>query len=180
MNICVYGAASNDIDEVYIKECEKLGKKIADSGYGYVFGGGAGGVMGAVARGAKEGGGVIVGIVPSFFNVDGVLFDSCTELMYTETMRIRKHNLEERSDAFIVAPGGIGTFDEFFEIFTLKNLGRHNKPIILFNVNGFYDDLIAMLEKKTELGFIKKDAMNKLFISDSIDEIFDYLKKELL
>ncbi len=179
MNICVYGAASNDIDKIYIEECEKLGRRIAENGYGCIFGGGAGGVMGAVARGAKSKDGVIVGIVPSFFNVDGVLFDGCTELMYTDTMRIRKHNLEDRSDAFIVAPGGIGTFDEFFEIFTLKNLGRHDKPIILFNVNGFYDDLIAMLVKKTELGFIKKDAMKKLYISDNLDDIFDYLIKEL-
>ncbi|MBR5528622.1 MAG: TIGR00730 family Rossman fold protein [Clostridia bacterium] len=173
MTICVYGAASSSIDKIYTEQTELLGETIAKRGFSLVFGGGGNGVMGACARGAHRNGGKIIGIVPSFFNVDGVIFDGCTELIYTETMRERKKTMEELSEAFIVAPGGIGTFDEFFEIFTLQNLGRHTKPIAIFNVNSYYDPMLQMLQCQVNEGFISTKALERLIISDDPCEILD-------
>ena len=103
MNICVYGASSNAIDKKYIKACEKLGAEMARRSVGLVFGGGAAGAMGACARGEKSLNGKITGVAPSFFNVDGVLFEGCTDFITTETMRERKQTMEELSDGFIMA-----------------------------------------------------------------------------
>ena len=105
-------------------------------------------MMGAVARGMTEVGGEILGVAPGFFNVDGILYEKCTEFIYTETMRQRKQIMEDRADAFVMTAGGIGTFEEFFEILTLKQLGRHNKPIAILNTNGYYDAMEQILHIK--------------------------------
>ena len=133
MVICVYGASSDTIHPDFLKAGEALGSAMARRGHSLVFGGGGHGLMGAVARGVASSGGSITGVAPRFFNVDGVLFDGCTEFVYTDTMRERKAIMEERADAFLMTPGGIGTFEEFFEILTLRQLGRHNKPISVLN-----------------------------------------------
>lgn len=176
MNICVYGASSNLIDEVYISACEELGRKIAKNGHTLIFGCGAAGVMGASARGAKEAGGEIVGITPEFFNVDGMLYEDCDRVIRTETMRERKRILEEESDAFIVGPGGIGTFDEFFEILTLKQLSRHTKAIVIFNINHYYDELLAFLDKAVRQEFLKDECMHLFEVFDNSDDIMSYLE----
>lgn len=183
MNICVYGASSDLIDKIYINEIEKLGEEIAKRGHGLVFGGGAQGVMGAAARGVKRLNGYVIGVSPGFFNIDGVLFKECDELIYTETMRERKKLLEDNSDAFIIAPGGIGTFDEFYEIFTLKQLARHNKPIIIYNANGFYDDMLKFLENAEREGFIRPKTLELYKVmtdpKDTIDYIENYVPEEI-
>lgn len=176
MNICVYGASSNIISDVYIKACEELGEKMAKRGHSLVFGAGDDGVMGASARGVYSEKGKIIGIAPSFFNVDGMIFENCTELIRPETMRERKRMLEEMSDAFIVAPGGIGTFDEFFEILTLKQLSRHTKAIAIFNVNHYYDELLGMMEKGMKEDFIKEECRDLYKVFDNIDEMLDYIE----
>ena len=176
MNICIYGASSNIIDKVYIEETEELGEKLAKRGHGLVFGAGAEGVMGASARGVERGGGKIIGIAPGFFNVDGMIFENCTELIRPDTMRERKKMLEEMSDAFIMAPGGIGTFDEFFEIITLKQLSRHTKAIAIFNVNNYFDDLLAMMEKGIKEEFIKEECRELYRVYDNADEMLDYIE----
>ena len=176
MNICVYGASSNIIDKVYIEATEELGEKLAKRGHGLVFGAGAEGVMGASARGVERGGGKIIGIAPGFFNVDGMIFENCTELIRPDTMRERKKMLEEMSDAFIMAPGGIGTFDEFFEIITLKQLSRHTKAIAIFNVNNYFDDLLAMMEKGIKEDFIKEECRELYRVFENSDEMLDYLE----
>ena len=129
MNICVYGAASQQIHTDFLQGAQQLGHCLAKAGFGLVFGGGNTGVMGACARGAAQVGGEILGIAPSFFNQEGVLFPHCTRLHLTDTMRQRKEQMETLSQGFVMAPGGIGTLEEFFEILTLKQLGRHQKPI---------------------------------------------------
>lgn len=176
MKICIYGASSNIIDDVYIKAGENLGKTIAENNHDVVFGGGASGLMGAVARGAYAKGGTIIGICPSFFNVDGALFENCTEMIYTETMRERKQLLEETADAFIITPGGIGTFDEFFEIYTLRQLGVHQKPIVILNTNGYYNSLIDTLNNTVNQKFMPIENMNLLYISENPVEIIDYIE----
>ncbi len=158
MVICLYGASSNDIDPAYVRAVEALGREMGKRGHTLLFGGGDRGLMGAAARGCKAGGGRIVGVAPSFFNVDGVLYPHCDEFVYTETMRQRKQILEERADAFVAVPGGIGTFDEFFEILTLKQLGRHGKAIALFNAEDYYVPLLALLESSIEKGFLSPNS----------------------
>ncbi len=183
MNLCVYGAASDFIDASFIEAGEKLGEAIAERGHDLVFGGGGGGLMGAVARGVYRQGGVrITGIVPDFFiedgkHVDGLLFDNIDEYIETDTMRERKKLLDEMSDAFIITPGGIGTYDELFEMLTLKNLGQHNKPMAVLNTNGYYDSLFAVLDSGIKAGFIKEKVKGLLFVSDDINAILDYIEQ---
>lgn len=176
MNICVYGAASNLIDKSFIKASENLGYKMAQRGHALVYGAGAQGVMGGTSRGVERGGGKIIGIAPSFFNVDGMIFENCTELVRTETMRSRKELMEKRSDAFIMAPGGIGTFDEFFEMLTLKQLSRHTKAMAIYNINGYFDDFINFIRHAMDENFIKKECEELYRVFDDIDEMLDYIE----
>ena len=176
MKICIYGASSDAIDKSFINAGEFLGKTIALNNHSVVFGGGAAGLMGAVARGAHSKNGEIIGICPSFFNVDGALFTDCTEMIYTETMRERKQLLDEMSDAFIITPGGIGTFDEFFEIYTLRQLAVHKKPIAIYNTNGYYDPLVDMLNNAVNKNFMPSSNMDLLFISNNAQEIINYIE----
>ncbi|MGN0451797.1 MAG: TIGR00730 family Rossman fold protein [Acutalibacteraceae bacterium] len=176
MNICLYGASSSAIAKAYVNPTEELGAKIAERGHTLIYGGGAAGLMGAAARGAYSRGGKIIGVVPSFLNVDGILFDNCTELIFTETMRERKALMEQKSDAFIMTPGGVGTFDEFFEILTLKQLGRHSKPIAIFNVNGYFDSLIAQLENAVYKQFMNPEIFELFISTDRSDKLLDYLE----
>ena len=176
MKLCIYGASSNAIDKSFLDAGELLGEAIAESNHSVVFGGGAAGLMGAVARGAKAKNGEIIGISPSFFNVDGILFEDCTEMIYTKTMRERKQLLEEMSDAFIITPGGIGTFDEFFEIYNLRQLGCHQKPIAIYKINGYYNSLIDMLNNAIDKSFMPNTNMDLIFISDSPHEIINHIE----
>ena len=176
MKICVYGAASSTVDKKYITAVESLGEKMAMRGHELIFGAGDNGMMGAAARGMKKAGGTVIGISPSFFIVDGVLFPDCDEMYRPDTMRERKMMLDEMSDAFIITPGGIGTLDEFFEIFTLKQLSRHKKAIVLFNIDGFYDCLINFLNELIEKNFLRAESMNLIKVFDDPDEILYYIE----
>ena len=176
MNICIYGASSDAIDPVYLTRVENLGETLAGRGHGLVFGAGARGVMGAAARGFHKAGGNIKGVAPTFFNVDGILFEHCTEFVPTETMRERKQIMEDSADGFIIAPGGIGTFEEFFEILTLKQLGRHAKPIAIYNVNGYYDSMLAMLEKSADENFMRRLTLDLYKVFDDDNKMIDYLE----
>ena len=176
MNICVYGASSNTIDKEFINKTEELGEMIAKRGHGLVYGGGAQGLMGAAARGVYKNGGKIVGVAPRFFETDGALYENCSEFIYTTTMRERKQIMEDRSDAFIVTPGGVGTFEEFFEMLTLKQLGRHSKAIAIYNLCGYYDEMNNMIENAIEKNFMK-DTCRQLykFFTDA-DKMLDYIE----
>lgn len=181
MQICVFGASSSSISERHKNAAQKLGKGIAQRGHGIIYGAGASGVMGAVANGAFDEGGQITGVVPSFFEdedmgVDGRIFKNCTELIKTESMRERKFIMEDRADAFIIAPGGIGTFEEFFEVFTLKQLGRHNKAIAIFNVDGYYDSMFDMLANAINENFLREACSMLYKVFDDADEMLDYIE----
>ena len=177
MNICIYGASSTIIDKSYIEAGENLGKLMAERHHNLVFGGGASGLMGAVARGIDSvGGSEIIGIAPSFMNVDGILYENCTSFIYSETMRERKKLMDDNSDAFIVTPGGIGTFDEFFEILTLKQLGRHNKPIAILNTNGYYDHLKNFLQNSINEKFMSSECNKLIHFAEDPAEIINYIE----
>lgn len=176
MKICLYGASSDEIDPRFIERTQQLGERMAAHGHTLVFGGGAAGLMGAAARGMTAGAGEIIGVAPSFFNVDGTLYEGCTRFIYTDTMHERKFQMEEQSDAFIIAPGGIGTFEEFFEVLTLKQLGRHNKPIALFNLYGYYNDMLSLLENAIAGNFMKSSCRNLLRAFSDADEMLRYIE----
>ncbi|MCI8965029.1 MAG: TIGR00730 family Rossman fold protein [Clostridia bacterium] len=176
MNICVYGAASSEIDKSFIDAGEELGRKLVERGHGLVFGGGANGMMGAVARGVHQKNGYILGIAPGFFNVDGVSYDECTEFIHTDTMRERKRLLDEKSNGFVISPGGIGTFDEFFEILTLKQLGRHNKPIVIWNLNNYFENMENMMQVSVDKKFVTDDCRELYKVCNTTDEILDYIE----
>ena len=164
MKICIFGAASYEIDKSYIEAVEKLGETLAKLGHELVFGAGANGLMGASARGFTKGGGKICGIIPHFFKNEYVeaIYDKCDELIFTDTMAERKAKMEDLAEAFIVVPGGIGTFEEFFEVLTLKQLGRHSKPIVIYNINNYF----YMLEKFIDF------SINKEFINDNCKSLY--------
>ena len=177
MKICIFGAASAHIDQKYIDKVEALGEELAKRGHSLVFGCGASGLMGAAARGFKRGGGYVHGVVPSFFRDEGVeqLFLESDKITYTETMSERKKIMEDDAEAFIIVPGGVGTFEEFFEVLTLKQLGRHEKAIAIFNIDGYYDNLERFMQEVTERKFITFKCYELYSYFNSADELIKYL-----
>ena len=178
MRICVFGAASPTIDPEYVQKVELLGEEMAKRGHSLVFGAGGNGLMGAAARGVHKGGGYVLGVIPKFFEEEGVeaIYDKCDELIFTETMRQRKQTMEDNADAFIVAPGGIGTFEEHFEILTSKQLCRHNKPIVLYNVKGYYNELEEVMHQAMKKNFIRENCADLYRLTDDLDELFSYIE----
>ena len=176
MNICIYGASSANIGRHYLEASAEMGREIAKRGHVLYFGGGDAGVMGAAARGVYAEGGKLVSVVPSFFNVDGVLFPHPTDIIYTETMGERKQYLEAHSDAFIAMPGGIGTYDEFFECITNKQLGIHNKAVTVFNVDHYYDIVEQLLVHTMDQGFLKQECRALYRFFTDCGALLDYVE----
>lgn len=180
MTICVFGAASVTIDKKYTDAVEVMGEHLAKNGHNLIFGSGCTGNMGAAARGFRKGGGKTHGVIPNFFKEDLNEFVdfTCDEMTYTETMRERKAVMEDLADAFIITPGGIGTFEEFFEILTLKQLGRHRKPIAVYNIDGYYNSLDASINHSIHEGFIKPNCKALFEVFDSLDGLLDYIEND--
>ncbi len=180
MKICVFGAASNEIDSTYIDSVEKLGKLMGERGHSLVFGAGGHGLMGAAARGVKEAGGKIYGVIPSFFKDEEIelIYDKCDELIYTETMAQRKSKMEDIAEAFVIVPGGIGTFEEFFEVLTLKQLGRHVKPIVIYDINGYYEGMIKFLDVAFKEKFIRNDLKLIYGYSNTAEGALEYIEND--
>ena len=178
MKICVFGAASHTIDKKYIEMVEKIGEEMAKRGHSLGFGGGANGLMGAAARGVKKGGGYILGVIPKFFEDESVeaVFEECDQLIEPDTMRERKQLMEDNAEAFIITPGGIGTFEEFFEILTLKQLCRHNKPIAIYNIRGYYNEINTAMMEAMKKNFIRDNCTELYEISDDLDALFRYIE----
>ena len=178
MRICVFGAASAHIDNKYINEVEELCKELASHGHSLVFGAGATGLMGAAARGFKAGKGYIHGVIPKFFLEEGVeaIFTDCEKMTYTETMAERKKAMEDDAEAFIIAPGGVGTFEEFFEVLTLKQLGRHEKAIVVFNIDGYYDELEKFMATAIDRKFVTGKCNLLYTCFSKREEVIKYLE----
>lgn len=178
MRICLYGAASPTIDPAYIRATEEFGREMVRRGHSLVFGGGGHGLMGAAARGVHEAGGHILGVIPRFFAEDEIEATSglCDEVIETDTMRQRKQVMEENADAFLMVPGGIGTYEEFFEILTSKQLCRHNKPIAIYNPLGYYEPLNRLMEEGIRQNFIRENVKELYVISDDPDTLLRYME----
>ena len=178
MVICVFGSSGTEIDNKYIEKTELLGEALAKRGHSLMFGGGKNGLMGAAARGFKRGGGYITGVAPEFFKAGDVLYSECDEFVWPDSMRDRKMYMEDNSDAFIVTPGGIGTYEEFLEVLTLKQLARQSKPIVVFNIDGFFDKLIEVIHDNVKDGFVRAQTPELFKVTDNIEEVISICEND--
>ncbi|MBQ9031576.1 MAG: TIGR00730 family Rossman fold protein [Parasporobacterium sp.] len=180
MRICVYGAASTQIPEKYIKAGYDLCRKLAERGHSLVFGAGDGGMMGAAARGFHDAGGHVMGVAPKFFKETVIekLYEDSDVIVYTDSMGVRKSIMEANGDAFIVMPGGIGTYDEFFQILTLKQLKVLDQPIVLFNIDHFYDPIKAMYKQAFDEKFLRSDTptLFRTYSEEDHEELIRYIE----
>ena len=169
-NIAVFSASADGSDPVYRTMAAELGRALAMRKIGVVYGGAKVGLMQAVAEAALAEGGRVIGVIPTVLVDLEVAHDGLTELHVTDTMHTRKALIGERSDAFIVLPGGFGTFEEMFEVLAWQTLNLHAKPVLLLNVNGFYDKLLAFLDDCVEQGMLKPKNRAIVLVADSVDE----------
>ena len=174
--VTVYCSSSNRVAQVFVDTTAELGRAIAQSGWKLVYGGNAVGLMKVLADACRDAGGKVIGVTPRLFIDKGVGDCHCEELIVTDGMRDRKAQMEQRGDAFVALPGGFGTFEEFFEIICGKQLAYHNKPIVLLNIAGYYDPLLAMIERGHEMSFIRPRARDLYHVASSVDEAIAYLR----
>ena len=173
-SVCVYCGSSPGNDPAYLEAGKTLGRSLGEAGLRLVYGGGTKGIMGAVAQGTMEAGGKVTGTIPRFqMNKEATekTLGQLDELVVTEDMHERKHRMFEESDAFVTLPGGIGTLEEVIEIMTWAQLGQHTKPIVLANINGFWDPLSTLLDHMRDAGFIHTAHRVRPLIIDAPDAI---------
>jgi uncharacterized protein (TIGR00730 family) len=175
MNITVFSSSSDAVDPVFFEVARELGRGIARRGDTLVYGGTNVGLMGALARAAKEDGGRVVGVIPGHIADRGISFQDADELLVTTNMRDRKRTMEERADAFVVLPGGFGTLEEAVEIITLKQLHQHRKAIVILNAHRFYDPLHTLFEHFYEQHFAKPASRALYHFASSVVDAFVYL-----
>ena len=176
-NICVYCGASARVGDVYKNMAARMGTLIAASGYGLVYGGGKSGLMGIVADAVLAGGGPAIGIIPAMLRQREVQHTGLTELVVVDSMHVRKQMMVDRSDAFVILPGGLGTLDEMFEGLTWKQLGIHGKPVVLVNFNGYWDPVITVMDRMTEEGFMRLEDRDMCIVVDTPEDVIVAIEK---
>jgi len=170
-SICVFCGSSSGFHPIYQKSAENLGKKIVEEKLKLVYGGGSVGLMGVLATAVMDHGGEVIGVIPRFLYDKEVGLDGCTELIIVDSMHERKQKMAELAHGFVALPGGIGTLEELFEIFTWSQLSLIKKPVAILNVNHFYDDLLNHLEHMVKEGFLKSQHLESLIVSHNILEL---------
>jgi uncharacterized protein (TIGR00730 family) len=168
--VCVYCSSSDTIDPSYLALATELGARLAAGGHSLVSGGGRVSMMGAVARAVRAGGGHTVGVIPQHLVPYEVADVDADELIVVDTMRERKRVMDERSGAFLALPGGIGTLEELFEMWTSLSLGMHAKPVAVLDPDGFYDPLWRWLDDLIGRGFVRQTAVDVLHRTRTVDE----------
>jgi uncharacterized protein (TIGR00730 family) len=158
-SICVYCGSNPGRSPDYAAAAERLGRDMAEAGVRLVYGGGSVGLMGIVARSVLDHGGQVTGIIPQFLKDREVMLKEVSELIVTADMHERKRIMFERSDAFVSLPGGIGTLEEVIEVMTWAQLEQHAKPILIANINGFWDPLVEVFRRMTDDGFLHKEFL---------------------
>ena len=176
-SICVFCGSSPGNDPKLLAEAEQLGKTLAIQQIKLVYGGAKIGVMGAVANGVLRNNGSAIGVIPDFLKKKEVVHLGLTELITTRNMHERKLQMHELSDGFVTLPGGFGTLEELFEIITWAQLGLHQKPIGLLNINGFYDHLLVMLQNMVDTQLLKPENMELLIVDSSINKLLEKMYK---
>ncbi|MGB1209976.1 MAG: TIGR00730 family Rossman fold protein [Lacinutrix venerupis] len=172
-SIAVFCGASLGNDNIIISEAHALGKTLAQNNITLVYGAAKIGIMGVVAKGVLENNGKVLGIIPNFLKTKEIVSEDLTQLIVTNNMHDRKVKMYEKSDGFIVIPGGFGTMDEFFEITTWGQLGLHIKPIGILNINGYYDALIQQSKVMVSKGFLSEENFKAVVIDNTIDGLLD-------
>lgn len=174
-SVCVFCGASNSVEKRFLDEGEKLGKMLAKKKLHMVFGAGDCGVMGATANGALKNGGTVTGVFPRVLDGLEEEHKELTETIIVDDMHTRKMRMFDKSDAFVILPGGFGTMDETFEVITWKQLNTHDKPIILYNFEGYWDNWVKMTEQFINNNFASKRTRQMYDVVDSLDEVFEKL-----
>ncbi len=174
--VAVYCGSRLGNSEVYEQAARELGTALAENGLGLVYGGASIGLMGAVADEVIQNGAQAVGVIPTFMLKHEIAHEQLTRLHLTDTMHTRKTIMAEYADAFITLPGGLGTLEEIMEIATWRQLYQHEKPMIILNINGFYDRMIEHLKHTAEQGFMKQEDLDRLVVCNTIDDAIDLLK----
>jgi len=172
-SIAVFCGASMGNDEKIITTAYSLGKTLAEQNIILVYGAAKIGIMGEVAKGAIESKGKAIGVIPEFLKTKEIAHDELSELIVTTNMHDRKVLMYEKSDGFMIIPGGFGTMDEFFEIATWGQLGLHTKPIGVLNINGYYDALIKQCDTMVARGFLKQEHMESIVIDVTIERLLE-------
>ena len=175
--ICVFCGSSEGNDSEIYQAALSLGKAFVENNITLVYGAAKIGIMGAVAKSVLEGNGTVVGIIPGFLKKKEVVHLGLTELITTKNMHERKMKMQELSDGFIALPGGFGTLEELFEIITWLQLGLHSKPIGLLNTNGFYDDLIKLIENMVKKKFVSSENYQLLLVDTQIDSLLEKMRR---
>lgn len=175
--ICVYCGSSSDVDDIYKQVARDFGRLMAEEGITLVYGGGHVGLMGIIADAVLQGGGEVIGIIPEFITAREISHDHLTELHVVKTMHERKMLMAERSDAFVVLPGGFGTMDEFFEILTWRQLQIHDKPIVLLNTEGYWSGLIELLDNIIAKGFARPAHKENFKVVTQTEEVLPALRE---
>ncbi len=174
--ICVFCASSNAVDGVYLDAAADLGRRMGQAGIDLIYGGASIGLMGAVARGVHEKGGKVTGVLPKFFKKKEIEYGEADELIVTRGMRERKAIMDERSDAFVVLPGGVGTLEEAMEILSLIQLKQTLKPLVFINTEGFYDGIIRHFEQLVRLKFAKEETLNTYVLVRLPEEAIEHIE----
>ncbi len=175
-SITVFCGSSSGTDTIYLEEAHRLGQTLAKERITLVYGGALVGLMGAVADGALAAGGKVIGVLPGFLQTKEIAHEKLTELIIVNSMHERKTRMNELSDGVIALPGGFGTLDELFEMLTWGQLGLHKKPIGLLNIDGYYDDLVYMVQTMTERGFLKEVNRSMLLTSNHTDDLLRQMR----
>ncbi|KAB1442450.1 TIGR00730 family Rossman fold protein [Pseudodesulfovibrio senegalensis] len=171
--VCVFCGSNPGNSPEYAEAARQLGTTLAERGLGVVYGGSSVGLMGRVADAALAAGGEVVGVIPEKLRAKEIFHKGLTKLHVVDSMHERKALMAKLSDAFIALPGGIGTFEEFFEVLTWNQLGYHAKPCGLLNVNGYYEQLTAFLDNVVQQGFLVQEHRNMVLASHSPAELLD-------
>jgi uncharacterized protein (TIGR00730 family) len=174
--ITVFCGSSAGTDEIFMQQATLLGKTLAEQNIGVVYGGANVGLMGAVAEGALQAGGKVIGVLPHFLQTKEIAHTRLTELIIVETMHERKTKMNDLCDGVIALPGGYGTMEEFFEMLTWAQLGLHKKPIALLNVDGFFNHLDALVQHMTAKGLLKEVNRQMLLIDSDINSLLTQMK----
>lgn len=177
--VCVYCGSGTGQNPAFAEAARALGKSLADENVGLVYGGGDLGLMGIVARAVLDHGGHVTGIMPNFLRDRERLLIDVHELIVVNDMHQRKHLMFQKSDAFVALPGGLGTLEEFVEQLTWTQLGQHNKPIVLVNVQGFWDPLLALFDKMVGHNFIRAGFELKMTVAENAHEILPVIRRAL-
>ncbi|TDW48910.1 hypothetical protein EV144_103430 [Flavobacterium sp. 270] len=174
--ITVFCGSSFGTEEIYTVQASLLGKTLAKQNIELVYGGANVGLMGAVADGALNEGGKVIGVLPDFLRSKEIAHKGLTELILVESMHERKTKMNDLCDGVIALPGGFGTLEELFEMLTWAQLGLHKKPIAILNINGFYDSLLELLQTMTNKGLLKEANKNMVLVSDTIEDLLQKMK----